>query len=456
MKEQEKSIVPKWLKELQQRSWEPEILLSGIVLYGMFKVPELLDEFLAFFKLNIFGNSQDIDNLVALFKMGIYWLIGGLILHLICRGIWIGMVGLSYTFPKGIRQDKLAYTGDFQKKTANIPTYEKIVTRLEKISSSLFSVSFMLFMSLIGGYFFFLILIFIPFTITYISYDIAFESVFFDFFQVYVITLVGIGLVALLDFVSLGYLRRFKWFSKIYWPFHKVISVLTLSRFYRPIYYGLVTNYNKWALFIFLFAFSIVSILGAGNIANNSRPGDSFSRISLWNSAFGYNVYPGYYDNQNQDKPSTQAQIPSDIIDGNVLKIFVVSNILYEDKMLEYTSMDSLRMLYSDTATAALQLMIVNNYLHIIIDDVPVEIDRWYHHFKASTNQRGYLAYVTISDLVEGMHHLKVQGPTSKYYTIADIPFYRDIAFRQSSGQSKESKEEESSDFQPKPFGIRE
>ena len=81
-----------------------EILLSGIVLYGMFKVPELLDAFLNYFKLNIYSSVQDLDNLIALFKMGIYWLITGLILHLICRGIWIGMVGLSYTFSNGIRK----------------------------------------------------------------------------------------------------------------------------------------------------------------------------------------------------------------------------------------------------------------------------------------------------------------------------------------------------------------
>ncbi len=29
---------PDWLDELQKKSWEPEILLSGIVLYGMFKM----------------------------------------------------------------------------------------------------------------------------------------------------------------------------------------------------------------------------------------------------------------------------------------------------------------------------------------------------------------------------------------------------------------------------------
>ncbi|MEQ9229813.1 MAG: hypothetical protein RIF46_03965, partial [Cyclobacteriaceae bacterium] len=258
-----KSNVPKWLSELQQRSWEPEILLSGIVLYGMFKVPNLLDGFLAYFKLNIFGNSQDIDNLVALSKMGIYWLITGLILHLICRGIWIGMVGLSYTFPEGIRFDKLNYKERFKQKVERTPTYEQIVIRLEKVSSSLFSVSFMLFMSLIGGYLFFFSLLILPFTILYVYFGMSNSGLLFELFQYYVLVVLTLGLVSLVDFLSLGYFRKFKFFAKVFWPIHKLTSILTLSRFYRPIYYGMVTNFNKWVFFLFLAVFTFVSIAGA-------------------------------------------------------------------------------------------------------------------------------------------------------------------------------------------------
>ena len=261
MEEKKPSIVPNWLKELQQRSWEPEILLSGIVLYGMFKVPDLLDQLLKFFKVNIFGNTSDINNLVALFKMGIYWLIGGLILHLICRGVWIGMVGLSYTFPDGIQQDKLDYRGGFKEKISKTPSYEKIVIRLEKISSSLFSVSFMLFMSLIGGYLYFLVLIVIPFTIAFVVFEMRWDGILFSYFQGHVIVVLSIGMIALIDFVTLGYFRRYKLFYKIFWPIHKVISILTLSKFYRPVYYGLVTNFNKWILFLSLLVFAFGSII---------------------------------------------------------------------------------------------------------------------------------------------------------------------------------------------------
>ncbi len=208
----------------------------------MFKVPDLLDDFLAFFKLNIHGNYTDIDNLVALFKMGIYWLISGLILHLICRGIWIGMVGLGYTFPHGIELDKLKYREPFRSKVGRIPAYQDIVIRLEKVSSSLFSISFMLFMSLIGGYIYFFVLLVIPVSIALIYFEIEWNGFLFD---AWIYLVLSVGVIALIDFLSLGYFRRFRWISRLYWPIHRLISALTLSRFYRPIYYGLVTNFNK-------------------------------------------------------------------------------------------------------------------------------------------------------------------------------------------------------------------
>lgn len=448
-------ITPKWLTELQQRSWEPEILLSGIVLYGMFKVPELLDDFLAFFKLNIFGNSQDIDNLVALFKMGIYWLISGLILHLICRGIWIGMVGLSYTFPNGIRHDKLNYKGKFGDKVSQTPSYELIVIRLEKISSSLFSISFMLFMSLIGGYLFFLVLIIAPFTIIYISFDVSFSGSFFDAFQVYVMVVLGFAIVALIDFITLGYLRRFSWFAKVYWPLHRFVSFLTLSRFYRPIYYGVVTNFNKWVFFIFLLVFTVVSISGAGSITDTTYAGDPYSRLELWENTRGYMAYSGYYDDQNQDLPSIRASIPSDIVTGDVLRLFVVANITVEDDMMENMSLDSLMESHPDTSSIALKLMVVKSYFNVLIDGERVEVNTWLTHYKIQTKQRGYLGYIDISRLKEGLHWLTLSRPNANRVGYAEIPFYRDITLRPMDIPVRQGEEKNDPDFQPKPFGIR-
>ncbi len=457
MNEDKKLSVPKWLEDLQQKSWEPEILLSGIVLYGMFKVPDLLDDFQIFFKATIFGNSNDINNLVGLFKMGIYWLITGLILHLICRGIWIGMVGLSYSFPNGIQHERLEYKGRFKNKIARTPSYELIVMRLEKISSSLFSVSFMLFMSLLGGYLFFLVLLIIPFTISYLYFDISFDGLFIDVFKVYATVIFVTSIIGLIDFLSLGYFRRFKWIAKIYWPIHQFISALTLSRFYRPIYYGMVSNFNRWAFFFFLLVFTVVSIMGAVTIANRDFPGDAYSRLSLWNDTRGYNSFGGYYDDQNEDEFSTQAQIQSDIISSDVIKLFVPANVSYEDEMEELMSLDSLKEQYPDTARSALNHMLVKAFYLIKIDEDTVDAPMWYTHYKWKTRQYGYLTYISINKFDEGMHQLTVSGNHKKFtYPFAIVPFYKDASLSANRPKTaKSNSNDQEIDFQPKPFGIR-
>jgi len=242
----------------------------------------------------------------------------------------------------------------------------------------------------------------------------------------------------------------------VYWPIHKFVSVLTLSRFYRPIYYGVVTNFSKWTFFIFLLAFTFISIFGAGSIVDTTFPGDSYSRLELWDDTKGYMAYTGYYDDQNQELPSKQASIPSDIITGDVLRLFVVANISNEDAMLTHMSLDSLQEVYPDTTSLALKLMIAKSFYNVYLDREPIATGSWFTHYKYHTKQRGYLSYITIDQLPEGAHLLSVKGPNDAYnYTFAEIPFYRDITFSFPNTSIQQEPEKKDKDFQPRPFGIR-
>ncbi len=418
---EKKPIVPKWLTDLQQRSWEPEILLSGIVLFGMLRVPAMLDQLLRYFKLNIYGDLNDIDNLVAMFKVGIYWLISGLVLHLVCRGVWIGMVGLSYAFPQGIQKDKLKYKEPFKSKVEAISSFEHIVIRLEKLCSVLFSVSFMLFMSLLGGYFFLLILVIVPFMISYAYFDIGFSGTFFNLFQVWVLIMLTIGFLGMVDFLSLGYFRRYTWFVKLFWPLHRIIGYLTLSRFYRPIYYGMVTNFNRWWFFFFLVTFTITSIIGSVNNVSFYR-GDTFSRLQLWESKRGAAAFSGFYQNQNHEQPSDKAQIPSDVISEEVLRLFVVASIRKEGEILEHLSFDSLQRTHPDASEADVKLKMIKHYFQVAIDREEMEIDQWFFHYNTTTNQRGYLTFIPLKQITEGTHTIQVKDPENDNYV--SIPFY--------------------------------
>ncbi|MEM9858338.1 MAG: hypothetical protein AAF843_13315, partial [Bacteroidota bacterium] len=160
--EKKKTIIPQWLERTQHNSWEPEIFISGIVLFGLLQLPAYLHEFRLYFNREVFGLTNAMDNFVGILITGIQWLIFGLVLHLFFRGIWIGLVGLSYVFPGGIRDENLKYKGKFKDRVLNIPDFTSQIIRLEKISSSIFSISYFLFMSILGAYFFLAIAVLTP------------------------------------------------------------------------------------------------------------------------------------------------------------------------------------------------------------------------------------------------------------------------------------------------------
>ncbi len=441
-------LKPSWLTELQQKSWEPEILLSGIVLYGLFKTPALLDQFLDFAKLNLHDQYTDLDNLIALFKIALYWLTLGLILHLISRGIWVGMIGLSYTFPGGIDRSKLKLSEKFDRKIDKIPAIDQIIINLEKLCSSLFSISFMMFMMIVGGYFYVLVTLIIPVVGTDMIIGNSHKSELIESItSVYAMTVLIIGLIGLFDFVTLGFFKRFKWLSKIYYPIYRVISFLTFARFYRPIYYTIVTNYNRWKIGVSLVLFVFSSIFMLGIVSDTDPiPNQAWTRITMWNNISGTTAFSGYYDDQNDDFHSIRAQIQSDIISGNTIRLFVVSRIGLEDSIKKHCNYDSLIQL--DTGRHFVELHCVSQFYSVSINDIPLDDLVWKFHYKQSTGQRGILTYIDVTDLPRGNYELDVQIPDEMYRrgSIANIPFYREIsnAGYQVMPQNKRDEEEDS------------
>jgi hypothetical protein len=423
----QKDMTPKWLEELQQKSWEPEILLSGIVLYGMFKMPELLDQGLIFFKSYIFGQTSDVDNLVMVLKVAIYWLIAGLVLHLISRGIWVGMVGLSYTFDQGINTDNLNYQGKFKDKVNRIPKFQTIIVNLEKICSSLFSVSFMLFMVMIGAYFYLFILLLLPFfSILFMTNN--YDHWAMEVFEYYTIVLIVFGLLGMLDFITVGYFRRFKWIAKVYWPIHRLISFLTFSRYYRGIYYGLVSNVNKWYIFLFLLIFTVTTFFAFDTVDDGSFPGEGYSRLKFWHNRIGVSAFSGYYDDQNSELYSVRASIPSDIVTNNTLRLFIVADINFQDSLEAMTKREPLKTELDSLPTREKSHKLISSFYRVVLDDSVVNDYPLKFHYKSHTHQFGYLVYLDITNLQKGMHTLSIKGPEKMFgdRTFASIPFYRE------------------------------
>lgn len=364
--------------------------------------------------------------LISLLKLGTYWLIIGLILHLICRGLWIGAVGLNSAFPKGIRVEKLNYQSKFLFKVDAIPPFEKIILRLEKVCSMLFSISFLLFMSLLGTYTFIIVLSGLPMLIIVLFVDLTrLNETLVNAFNIYSTIISIIGIMGVIDFLTLGYFRKFKIVAKLYWPLYQVFSRLTLARYCRPTYYTIITNFNRWGVFIFLLIFCFISFIGVFSIQNN-RPENFFSMVDIWSEENHDFMFDGNYQDKESPTPSRNMQIPSDVIEGNVLKVFIPAKLRIQDSLKKIMKYDSIDTITNESFNKGQYfLKNISEFYKLTIADSTFETKMYFSN-ATSTQQKGYITYINIKYLNDGLYELKLEGSENMYEEpFSIIPFYK-------------------------------
>ena len=103
----EENQTPKWLISTQNKSWEPEIIISGITLTFLFILSNHIYNFFGmltqdFGVFDAISKTLYIISIISLTSLKII-----LIVHLVLRGIWTGFVGLSYVLPNGVKYENL-------------------------------------------------------------------------------------------------------------------------------------------------------------------------------------------------------------------------------------------------------------------------------------------------------------------------------------------------------------
>ncbi|MEM7109827.1 MAG: hypothetical protein AAF519_16500 [Bacteroidota bacterium] len=426
--EKEKRVLPKWLEKTQHNSWEPEIFISGIVLFGLLQIPEYLDQFRFYFQREIYGFTTDIDNFVAVLITGIQWLTFGLVLHLFFRGIWIGLVGLSYVFPNGINKDSLKYKGKFQNRIDKIPDFTNQIIKLEKISSSIFSISYFLFMSILGGYAFFLTTIIGPIYLFFNFSPYSFSDLFTNpaiqtAINSYAYFVLGLGLIYMLDFLLLGFIKKSRYLSKIYYPLYKAVSFLTFSTLYRNIYYILISNFKKWKVILFIAFFIVITFFLASFHADGSSASYQFSQLEFYGTTTGHQLRASAYENFDGPFTGQRASIQSDIVKDDFLRLFVTHLSFFDDSV---STQCNYRELESQYETDSLKLACLSSFYQVQINDSSYNGLTWKFHYHSKSKHRGIITYIDIEDLGRGLHHLNIGLSNWRNKTYQEIPFYKE------------------------------
>ena len=104
--------VPKWLKLIQENSWELELLISGGAIFTLFQVSDIWVQWLQSASFISFLPGRNMILLIG--ALGIEILKIGFISHLLLRAFWLSMVCINYAFPGGINKDKIKWKKPFK------------------------------------------------------------------------------------------------------------------------------------------------------------------------------------------------------------------------------------------------------------------------------------------------------------------------------------------------------
>ena len=264
-----KSIFKEWLEQLQQESWQLELLISGFAIYGIYASRPLIQELSIVARIETDGLLGAIaSSFVSVLSNG--WLIFfiNLIIHVIFRGLWIGAIGLRYVSDdidfKSLNYSDV-FTNYLKKK---IGSYDEFIEKLERVCSVIFAYTFLLFLLFFSGVMFGISLI----IITYIGQKLSVDQN--PIFALLVTCYVLVGVIVFVDFITLGGLKKVKdtWVSKGYLYVFRFYSTITLSFLYRPLLYNFIDNKYTVRLFYLSLPYIFIVVFGKSIVSNNVYP----------------------------------------------------------------------------------------------------------------------------------------------------------------------------------------
>lgn len=250
-KEKTQDQVIQWLKKLERESWQLELLVSAFTIFLLIAATESFGDFLT--DLNFqYSFSDNLVSLTVFFMALLYTsmqvLTAFLVIHLLLRGFWIGAIGLRSVQPS-IDYNKLNYSEFFlERLKKKVMGLDRLVVILDEMCSVLFSLSFLIIFMIIS---FGLYNVFLGATIISVAGLFSLVGVEPDseipFLLLISITLIILvtGILYLIDYFTLGFFKKSKRVSKIYYPIYRLYSVITLSIISRSIYYNLISKYSK-------------------------------------------------------------------------------------------------------------------------------------------------------------------------------------------------------------------
>ncbi|MEM9835948.1 MAG: hypothetical protein AAF828_05570 [Bacteroidota bacterium] len=437
-----------FLAQLERDSWNLELIISGLALIGLAAAGDYVDEkfdHISHWKEELLPAAF---LLISIISAG-YLIFINLVVHFLLRSLWVAGLGLrSVSGEVNFLRLKMAPRFDrFLRR--RIGSFDQYLERLDKLCSVLFAFSFLIAMIVIS-FFIWMALLMLLAGVVGRQVDTTLSRVTF------IISLLSylLGtLLYLIDFISLGRIKKIKWFSVVYYPVYRFFGWITLARFYRPIYYNFIdTAYTRkilWAIPPYLLLLFFIS-----GIQINAFATYDYMDFNAGNQKNGRVANLEHYTDHRQtlnDPVAVPIEIPSDYIRERVLRVkfpilpsyneIVWHNCpdfsLAPQQLVSHDFIEGMRGSINDVDLPAKQLdtmrTCITQAIELTIDEVPVSLEESIFLFADDAHFATLQTYVPLDSLSRGLHQIHFKNyeyrPRSDTVRVAKeyvLPFYYD------------------------------
>ncbi len=439
--------IENWLEKLQRESWNLELLISGFSIFLLIQAMDGLSILQESYR-NDFQTSDSLSILPVLFisiiALASFILVFNLVIHILLRGFWIGAIGLRSVQEK-VDFDKLKYSSFFTEKLkTRIGSLDDLLVRLDTISSVVYSFTFLIIFMILSLFLWIIWVVLLGFLFNQLEHLLG-ESLS-DLVSLTSMVVIGLtlllGIIYLIDTLSLGFFKKYQWLSKIYYPIYWLFGLMTLSGIYRGIYYNLISRFSKNHIRIFLGTYLVLIFM--------------FPFIKLDD----YQFYPDtpdetelsstfYDDLRKPDDRIAKASIPSQLVKNRFLPLFIRYNVNFNSDILNFCE----GYVPSKTSTFASGIKIhskgiaindpkvkeadpvklracLENYYSIYLNDSLYTGQEFFYYTHPNKKEKGLYTVLDLANFSEGKNSLKVttktidEEETLEEENYAVIPFW--------------------------------
>lgn len=394
---------PKWLRALETQSWQAELVISGLAIFGSLQLPELLNNLVDYCLLHFSEEYMEIFFFLFIYPyFAAAILIFSFIAHLILRALWIGMLGLVSVYPNGINPDQDIFSKDYmQKFIKEYPDVNLFNKKLDDLCSTIFAASASIA----------IVMVMISITLSIILLIATLINLLIPAVSILRIVLV---LGGVFFFISLfgsilnsKSIRDKKWVQKIHFPFTQLLGKMIYLFAMRPISYIsmiFMTNSKKNTSilslsaisFIFTFVFSVLLVFPLLKQSNMGY----FQQENYFNSRTNSShLKAAKYENLFSEDPTLLTPfIQSDIIDGAAIKLFIPwlqREQSFADELCgEFIKDDEMSRDERKAAATKFKVECAKKYFEISLNDSLLTDLKYYQHHHSNNGEVGFLTYI--------------------------------------------------------------